>query len=118
MLVGLSLSTSRAWSMQSSMVAGAPLTYSQWLKNAVNLMKVIELGADLVETNLSGAFLKSATLANARLSAATLDGLKLTGVIGWRELRSIGHAGIDSLRYAPAGPTTTRVFFARSETRS
>lgn len=59
--------------------------------------------ADLVGANLADAYLRGANLSGARLSAATLDGADLTAVIGWREIKSIGHASIDRIRSAPAG---------------
>jgi len=47
MLVGLSLSAGSAWAVQGVPVVMAPLSFSQWLQNVANVMKVIELGAFL-----------------------------------------------------------------------
>jgi hypothetical protein len=60
-------------------------------------------GAELVAANLSGAYLRGANFTNARLSAAILDGADLTEVVGWNEVRSLGHASIAGVRNAPAG---------------
>lgn len=65
-------------------------------------------GADLRDTNLTGANLanadlRGALLEGARLSAATLDGADLREVVGWREIRALGHASIEGLHNAPAG---------------
>lgn len=59
--------------------------------------------AELVAADLRGANLKGANLTGARLSAATLDGADLSEVIGWREVRSYGHASIQGVRHAPGG---------------
>ena len=59
--------------------------------------------ADLVTADLSGAYLRGANVTGARLSAATLDGADLSELVGWREVRSVGHTSIQGIRNPPAG---------------
>jgi hypothetical protein len=59
--------------------------------------------ADLLAADLTGANLRGATLAGARLSAATLEGADLREIVGWRDIRALGHASVVDVRNAPAG---------------
>ncbi|MDF1504610.1 pentapeptide repeat-containing protein [Roseisolibacter sp. H3M3-2] len=59
--------------------------------------------ADLLAADLTGANLRGATLVGARLSASTLDGADLREVVGWQDVRSMGHASVVGVRNAPPG---------------
>ena len=83
--------TVRATNLQASQLTGA------------NLERADLTDANLTAARLDQARLKGADLTGARLSAASLEGADLTDIVGWREIRSIGHASVRGVLNAPAG---------------